>query len=212
MPSIADLRREYELAGLDERDVAPDPIDQFARWFDETRAAGVPEPNAMILSTIAAEGPSARTVLLKGFDHHGFQFFTGYESAKGRELAADPRASLLFLWHELERQIRIRGRVEKVSRQASEEYFAKRPRGSQLGAWASDQSRPIGSRSELEKRLSDMEKRWEGKEIPAPPTWGGYLLKHESMEFWQGRPNRLHDRIVYLRGPSGSWALSRLMP
>jgi pyridoxamine 5'-phosphate oxidase len=210
--SIADLRREYTLAGLDEREVASDPIAQFIGWFEAARAAGLHDPNAMILSTMAADGPSSRTVLLKGVDEEGFVFYTNYASAKARELQADPRAALLFLWHDLERQVRIRGKVEKVSPKESATYFASRPRGAQLGAWASAQSDPIGSRAELEKRLSDVEKQWEGKEISLPPQWGGYRLKHESVEFWQGRPNRLHDRIVYLLDPSTGWAIRRLMP
>lgn len=212
MPSIADLRREYTLAGLDEREVAADPIRQFSIWFEAARGAGIYDPNAMILATSGAHGPNARTVLLKDYDERGFVFYTNYESTKGRELAQNPNAALLFLWHDLERQVRIRGKVEKVPRETSAAYFATRPRGAQLGAWASTQSQPIDCRASLERRLADVEKQWEGKDIPAPPHWGGYTLRHVDVEFWQGRPNRLHDRIVYLREPSNQWAIRRLMP
>jgi len=212
VPSIADLRREYTLAGLDEREVAADPITQFSSWFEAARAAGVYDPNAMILATAGSEGPNARAVLLKGYDEAGFVFYTNYESAKGRELAQNPNAALLFLWHDLERQVRIRGKAQKVSRESSAAYFATRPRGAQLGAWASAQSQPIEGRADLDKRLAEAEKQWEGKDIPVPSHWGGYTLRHAAIEFWQGRPNRLHDRIVYLRDPSNQWSIRRLMP
>jgi pyridoxamine 5'-phosphate oxidase len=214
MPNIAELRREYSRAGLDEHDVAADPIAQFEAWFEQAVAAGVHEPNAMTLATAIRNEPNARTVLLKGVSREGFVFYTNYASAKGRELEANPRAALLFLWHELERQVRVCGAVERVSREASAAYFATRPRGAQLGAWASEQSRPIASRKALEDRLAAMEKQFEGKEIPVPPTWGGYVVRHEVVEFWQGRPNRLHDRIVYARDASDPrrWIIERLCP
>lgn len=212
MPSIAELRREYSLHGLDEREVTADPMEQFGAWFDAARTAGVHEPNAMTLATTGDDGPNVRTVLLKEFDASGFVFFTNYASAKGRELARDPRAALLFLWHDLERQVRARGRVEKVPRQTSIAYFAQRPRGAQLGAWASRQSEPVESRAALERRLEELEREWHGKDVPPPPEWGGYRLRHDVVEFWQGRPNRLHDRIVYHREPSGSWRVQRLCP
>ena len=211
-PSIADLRREYALASLDERDVAPDPVAMFARWFTEARAADVAEPNAMTLATASAEGaPSARMVLLKGVDDGGFVFFTDYRSRKAAELDANPRAALVFHWVELERQVRIAGSVARVAREETEAYFRTRPLGSRLGAWASEQSSVITGREVLDARLRDVEARFPGEDVPAPPHWGGYRLTPASVEFWQGRASRLHDRIRYVRR-GGGWAIERLSP
>ena len=211
-PSIADLRREYALASLDERDVAPDPVAMFARWFTEARAADVAEPNAMTLATASAEGaPSARMVLLKGVDDGGFVFFTDYRSRKAAELDANPRAALVFHWVELERQVRIAGSVARVAREETEAYFRTRPLGSRLGAWASEQSSVITGREVLDARLRDVEARFPGEDVPAPPHWGGYRLAPASVEFWQGRASRLHDRIRYVRR-GGGWAIERLSP
>ena len=211
-PSIADLRREYALASLDERDVAPDPVAMFARWFAEARAADVAEPNAMTLATASADGaPSARMVLLKGVDDGGFVFFTDYRSRKAAELDANPRAALVFHWVELERQVRIAGSVARVAREETEAYFRTRPLGSRLGAWASEQSSVITGREVLDARLRDVEARFPGEDVPAPPHWGGYRLTPASVEFWQGRASRLHDRIRYVRR-GGAWAIERLSP
>ena len=211
-PSIADLRREYALASLDERDVAPDPVAMFSRWFAEAQAADVAEPNAMTLATASADGaPSARMVLLKGVDDGGFVFFTDYRSRKAAELAANPRAALVFHWVELERQVRIAGSVARVAREETEAYFRTRPLGSRLGAWASEQSSVIAGRAVLDTRLRDVEARFAGEDVPAPPHWGGYRLAPGSVEFWQGRASRLHDRIRYVRR-AGAWAIERLSP
>ena len=214
---IADLRIDYRRETLDERDVAPHPLRQFERWFDEAVKAEVPEPNAMTLATADAGGrPSARVVLLKGFDDRGFVFFTNYASRKGRELAARSDAALLFFWPELERQVRIEGAVAKVDAEESAAYFASRPRGARLGAWASPQSEAIGAREELERRIAETELRYRdaGDDIPRPPHWGGYRLAPDVLEFWQGRPSRLHDRIRYRRDPQTSdrWVVDRLAP
>jgi pyridoxamine 5'-phosphate oxidase len=209
---LASLRAEYQLAGLDESDLADDPFAMFARWFDAARAAGVLEPNAMVLSTAAPDGrPSARTVLLKGLTDHGFVFFTNYESRKGAELAANPHCSLLFGWYELQRQVRIEGVASRIPRAETEAYFASRPRDSQLGAWASSQSSVVGSRTELESSYDAAEQRFAGAEVPAPPHWGGYLVTPERVEFWQGRRSRLHDRLEYCRDGRG-WRTARLAP
>jgi pyridoxamine 5'-phosphate oxidase len=210
--SIADLRRDYAHARLDEADVDADPIVQFAKWFDEARRAEILEPNAMTLATTTPDGvPSARVVLLKGFDERGFTFYTNYRSEKARELEANPRAALVFLWKELERQVRIAGPVTRVSREETEAYFRTRPRGSQLGAWASEQSAVIASRQVLEAELREVTARYGEAEIPAPPHWGGYLVRPEVIEFWQGRRSRLHDRIRYRRS-TGAWLRERLSP
>jgi pyridoxamine 5'-phosphate oxidase len=211
--SIADLRREYTLRGLNESDVDPDPVVQFCHWFDQALAAGVTEPNAMVLATAAPDGwPSARVVLLKGVDERGFSFFTNYHSRKGRELAANPHAALTFFWPELERQVRVKGTVGVVTPEESDDYFRSRPLDSQLGAWASPQSEAISGRDELERRLAEVRERFAGGAVPRPSHWGGYRLAPTEVEFWQGRPGRLHDRLRYVRDPDGAWRLGRLGP
>jgi pyridoxamine 5'-phosphate oxidase len=211
--SVADLRREYARARLDEANVSRDPITEFARWFEEAVKAEVQEPNAMTLASVSPDGaPSARIVLLKGFDERGFVFYSGYESRKGRELAQNPRGALCFYWDPLGRQVRIEGGVEPVTQEESEAYFRTRPRGNQISAWASAQSEPIASRSELEAAAREIERRYQGQEVPPRVGWGGYRLVPEIYEFWQHREDRLHDRLLYRRGPSGEWGLSRLAP
>lgn len=211
--SIADLRREYTQAGLEERDLAADPIQQFQKWFQEAVAAEITEPNAMVLATVGRDGqPSTRLVLLKAVDERGFSFFTNYESRKAVELAGNPKASLTFPWLGLERQICITGSVSKLSRADAEAYFKLRPRGSRLGAWCSRQSEVIPSRAILEQRLAECAARYPAEEIPTPPNWGGYVLAPVEVEFWQGRPNRLHDRLCYRRQPDGGWKIERRSP
>jgi len=214
---LADLRIDYMRETLDETDVAPDPYRQFEHWFDEAVKAQVPEPSAMTLATVGADGqPSARIVLLKGFDDRGFAFFTNYVSRKGRELAARAHAALVFFWAELERQVRIEGLVERVPDAESVEYFVSRPRASRLSAWASPQSEPIAGRAALKARFAEIEARFRdaGDHIPRPASWGGYLLMPAMFEFWQGRQSRMHDRIRYRRDPAhpGAWAIDRLAP
>lgn len=212
MSSLADLRKDYSLAGLLEKDLARDPFRQFDAWFREAEAAKLNEPNAMTLATASADGtPSARTVLLKGVDGRGFVFFTNYESHKGRDLAANPRASLLFPWLELERQVIVCGTVAKVSREESDAYFQSRPIGSQLGAWASAQSTIVPSRELLEANLKAIKDRYAGCAVPTPPHWGGYRVSPTTVDFWQGRRNRLHDRLRYRRTSDG-WVIERLAP
>jgi pyridoxamine 5'-phosphate oxidase len=210
--NVADLRRAYTLADLSEHDADPDPLHFFERWFDEAVHAEVREPNAMTLATLGADGqPTARIVLLKGVDAEGFVFYTNYESRKARELEARPRAALVFWWEALERQVRVEGTVERVAAAESDAYFASRPRGSRLGAWASDQSRPIADRSVLEEKLAEVEATYPGDAVPRPPHWGGYRLTPTLFEFWQGRASRLHDRLEYTPGPDG-WTVQRLAP
>jgi len=210
---LAALRENYTRAGLAEADIAPDPVAQFRAWFEETLAANLHEPNAMTLATATPDGrPSARVVLLKGFDEQGFVFYTNYEGRKARELEANTHAALVFYWGELERQVRLEGRVSRLSEEESDAYYASRPRGSRLGAWASEQSRPVESRDVLEARLRALEREYEGRDIPRPPFWGGYSLEPEAVEFWQGRENRLHDRLVYRRTDAGGWEVQRLQP
>ena len=211
--SLSDLRREYTLAGLKESDLDPSPFSQFDKWFQQALAAELPEPNAMTLATATLDGkPSARVVLLKGFDTSGFVFFTNYESQKGRELSANPHAALVFYWIELERQVRLSGRVSRVSVEESEEYFRSRPAGSQLGAWVSRQSQVVSGRKSLEDKLEELTQEYQTKSIPLPPYWGGYRLAPEMIEFWQGRPNRLHDRLRYTLQPGNPWLIERLSP
>lgn len=210
---IASLRRNYAHQSLSESDVLHDPIAQFAVWFEEALNSQLIEPNAMTLATADHSGqPAARTVLLKGFDKRGFVFYTNYESRKGRDLAENPQAALLFTWLELERQIRIEGKVEKVTREESLTYFQSRPKGSQIGAWASPQSRVIEGRAILEMRVAELNLEYDHLEaLPLPPHWGGYRLKPDHIEFWQGRESRLHDRICYTQAGEG-WKIERLAP
>jgi len=211
-PEIAAIRKDYILASLTENDVDQDAIKQFSRWWNEALASHIDEINAMTLATASAEGvPDARIVLLKGFDEKGFVFFTNYESSKGRQLAANPRAALVFFWKELERQIRISGVVEKVSAEESNDYFNSRPEGSRLGAWASPQSTVIPDRTWLENREEELRTQFDGKAVTRPEHWGGYRLRPLSLEFWQGRASRLHDRIRYVR-KGESWKIERLAP
>lgn len=210
--SIAHLRKEYTRERFDEADAAPDPIAQFQRWFDEALSAQLPEPNAMTLATATEAGvPSARIVLLKDLSGGGFVFYTNYESRKGRELAANRHAALLFHWVELERQVRIEGTVARVPAAESDDYYRVRPLGSRVGAWASMQSTVLPNREDLERRVQEAAAHL-GDDPPRPLHWGGYRLIPQRLEFWQGRPSRLHDRLEYLRGADGSWRLQRLSP
>lgn len=211
--NIADIRKDYQQQALSETDVAQQPFDQFQRWWDDAIASRIEEPNAMTLATASADGvPAARIVLLKGFDVKGFTFFTNYESFKGMQLAENPRACLVFFWKELERQVRITGLVEKVPAAESDAYFNSRPQGSRLGAWASPQSHVIPGRDWLEKNEKRFEKEFDGKTIQRPAHWGGYQVKPIGIEFWQGRPSRLHDRIQYSLQEDGQWKIERLAP
>jgi pyridoxamine 5'-phosphate oxidase len=206
------MRREYSEIGLRETDCDPDPVRQFGVWFEDTQRAGLSEANAVTLATATTDGkPSARIVLLKGADANGFVFFTNYDSQKGRELDVNPQATIVCFWAELARQVRIDGAVELASAAESDEYFQSRPRGSQLGAWCSSQSEVIAGREVLEARLREFEEKFRDRDVPRPPYWGGYRLKPAMIEFWQGRANRLHDRIRY-RLVDGKWLVERLAP
>lgn len=210
---LAALRRDYSQRGLRRREVDPDPIRQFNAWLGEATRAELLEPNAMIVATVDATGqPWTRTLLLKGCDEHGFTFFTNYEGAKAQHLAANARAAATFLWLGLERQVNIAGSVSKVSRETSERYFHSRPRASQLGAWASQQSAVIADRAQLERQFAEAQARFGAGEIPLPPNWGGYCLAPTTVEFWQGRQSRLHDRLRYTRQADGAWTIERLSP
>ncbi len=214
--NVSDVRREYGLAGLSESELAADPIEQFRRWLEQARAASPEEFTAMTLATADREGrPSARVVLLKGVDERGFVFYTNAESRKGRELLANPYAALVFYWGMLDRQVRVEGTVEPTSREESEAYFASRPLGSRLSAWASPQSRPVAGRAELERWMREAGERFADGPVPLPAPWGGFRVRHQAVEFWQGRPNRLHDRLLYTRtaGAGGEgWRIERLAP
>jgi pyridoxamine 5'-phosphate oxidase len=212
---LAELRREYARAALDRDHVSADPIEQFRDWFAEAQDAEVIEPNAMTLATAAPDGtPSARIVLLKGVDDRGFRFYTNYDSRKGTELDQNPHAALVFWWGPLERQVRVEGTVERLPEEASTDYFHSRPRGSQLGAWASPQSRVVESREVLEENLAAVTEEYADETVPRPAHWGGYLVRPTQIEFWQGRPNRLHDRLRYRRPDvdTEDWTLDRLAP
>lgn len=213
MTRIADIRTEYTRGALELAEVLPDPVAQFETWFQQALHAKVLEPNAMALATAVEGQPSCRIVLLKGIEDGGFVFFTNYESHKGSQLAGNPQVALTFFWAELERQVRIEGRAARIPPEASAAYYRSRDRGSRIGAWASPQSRAIPDRAALEARVAETAARFEGLEdIPCPPHWGGYCVKPHFIEFWQGRPSRLHDRIAYALQPDGSWNRERLAP
>ncbi len=213
MASLADLRQEYSAGGLTEEDAGHDPFALFRRWFDQAVAAALFEPNAFTLATCTPDGwPSARAVLLKGLDERGFTFFTNYDSRKGRELEANPRAAMVFLWHPIERQVRVEGAIEIVTAAESDEYYAVRPLGSRLGAWASPQSAVIPGREFLEKQHAELTARYPDGVVPRPPHWGGYRVVPRVIEFWQGRPSRLHDRVRFTRDATGTWVRDRLAP
>ena len=215
MEDPAQLRQEYSAGGLAEGDLLADPIAMFARWYEQASSSGIYEPNAMVVATVSGDGqPSSRMVLLKGFSERGFVFFTNQQSRKGQELAGNPRCALLFPWHPLERQVRVDGSARPLERADVAAYFASRPRGSQLGAWASHQSRVVSGRDELQAAYERLEQEYDGRDVPPPDEWGGYCVVPEAIEFWQGRPGRMHDRLVYRRSePSSSgWTTERLAP
>jgi pyridoxamine 5'-phosphate oxidase len=210
---VADIRKEYALHSLNEEEVAPSPLEQFKQWWKEAEASSIEEVNAMTLSTINSQGwPEARTVLLKGYDENGFVFFTNYNSAKSTQLDQYPNCSLLFFWKELERQVRINGIAEKISVQESIDYFNSRPDGSKIGAWASPQSMVVAGKAWLKETFEFYKERFKHGEIPKPPHWGGYRVKPSRMEFWQGRPSRMHDRICYSKTEDANWKIERLAP
>lgn len=212
-PNLADVRLSYEKGALDESTLPADPYELFRLWIEDAIAAGVQEPNAMTLATVSADGqPSSRTVLLKGYDARGFSFFTNYRSRKGRELDANPKAGLTIFWKERERQVCIRGSVARLSREESDVYFQSRPYGSQIGAWVSEQSETIPGRAWLEDRDVELRATYPEGSVPIPPHWGGYLVIPQQVEFWQGRPSRLHDRVLYAREREGEWLRVRLSP
>lgn len=211
--AIAEMRMTYDLATLGDKEVLSDPIAQFGVWFEEVSQSDVLEANAMVISTVSAEGfPQARTVLMKGFDADGIVFYTNYDSAKGQSIEANPNVCALFYWPSLQRQVRWTGVATRVSAEQSDEYFASRPHGSQLGAWASDQSQPIASANALRERFDDLVESFGDRPIPRPDNWGGYRIRPMKIEFWQGRENRLHDRIVFTRNDAEEWDISRLAP
>ena len=210
--SIARLARDHSMGPLDLEDLHPDPIVEFGRWMERALESGLVLPNTMTLATAAPNGrPSARMVLLKGFDHHGFVFFTNYDSRKSKELGENPLAALVLHWPQLERQVRVEGRVSRIPEGESDDYFASRPFGSRIGAWASQQSSVLESREELEVRLAELKREYADGEVPRPPHWGGWRVEPDAIEFWQGRPNRLHDRFLYTRTAPG-WNVVRLSP
>ena len=210
--NIADIRKDYKLRSLNEKDVAPDAINQFTNWWKEALDSNIDEINAMTLATASKEGiPSARIVLLKGYTERGFVFFTNYNSKKGIDIAENNHATLLFFWKELERQVNISGTIEKVSDEESDTYFYSRPVGSRIGAWSSPQSKVIDSRQILETNAEEYSEQF-GKNVPRPPHWGGYIVKPQKIEFWQGRPSRLHDRILYTLTDKETWQIERLAP
>jgi pyridoxamine 5'-phosphate oxidase len=213
MASMADIRKEYKLKTLSEKDILRNPFAQFENWWQEALVSGIEDANAMTLATASSDGiPSARIVLLKGFTETGFQFFTNYNSFKGQQLLENPRACLVFFWKELERQVRITGLIGKLNEDESNAYFDSRPEGSQIGAWASPQSQVIADRQWLEENERSIREQFKDKPIHRPSYWGGYLLRPINMEFWQGRPNRLHDRIQYNLHRDGAWLIERLAP
>ncbi|MGZ4469011.1 MAG: pyridoxamine 5'-phosphate oxidase [Nocardioidaceae bacterium] len=212
MTDLRDLRHEYAAHGLDESELAADPMEMFGRWMAEAVGAGLGEANAMVVATVDAAGqPAARMVLLKGLDE-GFVFYTNYASRKGQELAAHPACALLFPWHDLQRQVRVEGRAERVTEAENQAYFATRPRPSQVGAWASPQSTVVASRAALDASYDETAARFGDDEVPVPPHWGGFRVVPETMEFWQGRSNRMHDRLRYRRTADGGWETDRLAP